>query len=102
MPGSFSDYLSLMLGKPRIRLNNLKTSLRFSCLGRNLIIDSINLGPISVTDARPTCVHSKREAKLSTLTELITKLADCRIIFILYPICLLRIFIWTDQKNQPN
>ena len=32
-----------MLGKPRIRLNNLKTSLRFPCLGLNPIIDSINL-----------------------------------------------------------
>ena len=30
-----------MLGKPRIRLNNLKTSLRFPCLGLNPIIDSI-------------------------------------------------------------
>ena len=29
MSGLFSDYLSLMLGKPRIRQNNLKTSLRF-------------------------------------------------------------------------
>ena len=41
--GSFSDYLSLMLGKPRIRLNNLKSSLRFPCLGLNPIIDSIDL-----------------------------------------------------------
>ena len=41
--GSFSDYLSLMLGKPRIRLNNLKTSLKFPCIGLNPIIDSINL-----------------------------------------------------------
>ena len=32
--GSFSDYL---------RLNNLKTSLRFPCLGINPIIDSLNL-----------------------------------------------------------
>ena len=30
-----------MLGKPRIRLNNLKTSLRFPCRGLNPIIDSI-------------------------------------------------------------
>ena len=37
------DYLSLMLGKPHIRLNNLKTSLRFPCLGLNPIIDSINI-----------------------------------------------------------
>ena len=31
-----------MLGKPRIRLNNLKTSVRFPCLGLNPIIDSIS------------------------------------------------------------
>ena len=43
IPGSFSDYLSLMLGKPRIRLNNLKTSLRYPCLNLSPIIDSINL-----------------------------------------------------------
>ena len=48
--GSFSDYLSLMLGKPRIRLNNLKNSLRFPCLGLNPIIDSIILitKPLSI------------------------------------------------------
>ena len=28
-------------GKPHLRLNNLKTSLRFPCLGLNPIIDSI-------------------------------------------------------------
>ena len=39
-----SDYLSLMLGKPRIRITNMKTSLRFPCLGHNPIIESINLG----------------------------------------------------------
>ena len=43
IPDSFSDYLSLMLGKPHIRLNNLKTNLRFPCLGFNPIIDSISL-----------------------------------------------------------
>ena len=32
-----------MLGKPRIRLNNLETCLRFPCLGLDPIIDSINL-----------------------------------------------------------
>ena len=41
--GLFSDYLSLLLGKPHIRLNNLKISLRFPCLGLNPIIDSISL-----------------------------------------------------------
>ena len=30
--GSFSNYLSRMLGTPRISLNNLKTGLRFPCL----------------------------------------------------------------------
>ena len=49
---SFSDYLSLMLGKPRIRLNNLKTSPRFPCLGLNPIIDSINLPNISDESSR--------------------------------------------------
>ena len=33
----------LYSAKPRIRLNNLKTCLRFPCLGLNTIIDSINL-----------------------------------------------------------
>ena len=37
--GSFSDYLSFMLSKPRMRLNNLKTSLEFPCLGLSPIID---------------------------------------------------------------
>ena len=41
--GSFSDYLSLMLGKPCIRLNNLETCLRFPCLGLNPIVDYIIL-----------------------------------------------------------
>ena len=49
IPGSLSDYFSLMLGKPRITLNNLKTSLRFPCLGLNSIIDSINLPLLSLT-----------------------------------------------------
>ena len=40
--GLFSDYLSLMRGLPSIRLNNLKTGLRFPCLGLNSIIDSIS------------------------------------------------------------
>ena len=34
--------LSLMLGKPRIRLNDLKTSLRFPCLGLHPIVDSVS------------------------------------------------------------
>ena len=47
--GLFSDYLSLMLGKPRIRQNKLNTSLRFPCLGLNPIIDSINLSDRKAT-----------------------------------------------------
>ena len=39
----FLDYINLMLGKPRIRLNNLKTNLKFPCLCLNPIIDSISL-----------------------------------------------------------
>ena len=42
-PVSFSDYVSFMLGKPRIRLNNLKNSPRFLYLGLNSIIDSIGV-----------------------------------------------------------
>ena len=40
--GSFSDYFSLILGKPHIRLNNLKTNQRFPCLCLNPIILSFN------------------------------------------------------------
>ena len=38
------------------------------------------------SDARPTGVQLKREAKLLTVIGLNTKHADCRIIFMLYPI----------------
>ena len=38
------------------------------------------------SDAWPTGVQLKREAKLSTVTGLNTKHADCRIVFMLYPI----------------
>ena len=42
--GSFSDYLSLMRGKQAShKTNNLKTNLKFPCLGLNPTIDSINL-----------------------------------------------------------
>ena len=46
-------------------------------------------GP-SLSDARPTGVQLKREAKLLTVIGLNTKYADCRIIFMLYPIRLYR------------
>ena len=46
--GSFSDYLSFMLGKPRIRLNNLKTSLRVPFLGLKSIIDFIILSILDI------------------------------------------------------
>ena len=52
------DYFSLMLGKLLIRLNNLKSSLRFLCHGISPIKDSISLiflpryvmRPITVSD----------------------------------------------------
>ena len=53
----FSDYLSLILGKPRLRLNNPKTSLRFPCLGLNPIIDSINI-LIKSHNLAPACAHA--------------------------------------------
>ena len=37
------------------------------------------------SDARPTGVQFKREAKLLTVFGLTTKHADCRILFMLYP-----------------
>ena len=59
-------------------------------------------GP-SLSDARPTGMQLKREAKLLTVTGLNTKHADCRIIFMLYPIRVTYdiVFFLTDQKNQP-
>ena len=50
-------------------------------------INSFMSGP-SLSDARPTGVQLKREAKLFTVIGLNTKHADCRIIFMLYPILL--------------
>ena len=44
------------------------------------------VGAIIESDVRPTGVQLKREAKLLTMIGLNTKHADCRIIFILYPI----------------
>ena len=38
------------------------------------------------SEARPTGMQLTREAKLLTVTGLNTKHADCRIIFMLYPI----------------
>ena len=38
--GSFSDYLSLMLSKPRISLSNPKLRLKFPRLSLNPIIES--------------------------------------------------------------
>ena len=64
----FSDYSSLMLGKPRLRLNNLKTSLRFPCRGLNPIIDSVNgydnaaghfFGNILYTELIKSCCDTK-------------------------------------------
>ena len=44
------------------------------------------VGAIIESDARPTGVQLKKEAKLLTMIGLNTKHADCRIIFMLYPI----------------
>ena len=48
-------------------------------------INSFMSGP-SLSQARPTGVQLKREAKLLTVLGLNTKHADCHIIFMLYPI----------------
>ena len=50
-----------MLGKPRIRLNNLKTGLRFPCLGLNPVIDSISLIAESHMADLNIWAHSKDE-----------------------------------------
>ena len=49
-------------------------------------MNSFYVGAIIESDARPTGVQLKREAKLLTVIGLNTKHADCRIIFMLYPI----------------
>ena len=58
-----------MLGKPRIRLNNLKTSLRFPCLGLNPIIDSINL----FQDLETLSKELVRLSKLDSAVEMVNK-----------------------------
>ena len=50
-PSDVQESHSRFLGKPRIRLNNLKTSLRFPCLGLNPIIESINLQRMLLIDS---------------------------------------------------
>ena len=57
----------------------------FSLLLKELISD-FYVGAIIESEARPTGVQLKREAKLLTVIGLNTKHANCRIIFILYPI----------------
>ena len=49
-------------------------------------INNFYVGDITESDARPTDVQLKREAKLLTVIGLYTEHADCRIIFMLYPI----------------
>ena len=44
------------------------------------------VGVITESDARPTGVQLKKEANLLTVIGLKTRHADCRIIFMLYPI----------------
>ena len=71
----FSDYLSLMLGKSRITLNNLKTSLRFPCLGLNPIVDCISVtSPYEDADSRganapPFGIHYFKFMQFSLETE---------------------------------
>ena len=47
---------------------------------------SFKLGPIIESDARPTGMQLKRDAKILTVIGVATKHADCRVTFILYPI----------------
>ena len=61
-----------------------KQQTRISLATTNL--NKPHVGPITESNARPTGVQLKREAKLPTVTGLITKHADCRITLILYPI----------------
>ena len=49
-----------MLGKPRIRLNNLKTSLIFPCFGLNPIIESINLNGQFLSSTSAVKVHDSQ------------------------------------------
>ena len=49
-------------------------------------MNSFYVNAIIESDARPTGVQLKREAKLLTVIGLNITHADCRIIFILYPI----------------
>ena len=51
-------------------------------------INSFISGAMTESDGRPTGVQLKREAKLLTVIGLNTKHADCRIIFMLYPVSL--------------
>ena len=66
--------------------NNQATDKTKSSLNQPKQINKLYVGPIIESDARPTGVQLKKEAKLSTLIGLITKHADCRITLILYPI----------------
>ena len=57
----FRLFNTLMQGLPSIRLNNLKTSLRFPCLGLNPIIDSINIHSLLRLSVCPsTCPYHER------------------------------------------
>ena len=58
-----------MLGKPRIRLNNRKTSLRFPCLGLNPIIDSISLCSFPKPYLKYLCVIYKMAKSVTNSVE---------------------------------
>ena len=88
--GSFSDYLSLMLGKPRIRINNLKTSLRLPCLGLNPIIDSINLNSAErypATSPDPTTLAKMNSFELKLQARNCTKFSSylCNVVSANWP-----------------
>ena len=78
--------------KQQTRISPVLTNL-------NKSINKLYVGPLIESNARPTGVQLKREAKLSTVIGLITKHADCRITFILYPI---RYFSEVIRKISPT
>ena len=61
-------------------------------------INNFMSGPSSSeSDARPTGVQLKREAKFLTVIGLTTKHADCRIIFMLYHDSLSGVYLWLSM-----
>ena len=63
-------------------------------------INSFMSGPSS--SLTPDPVQLKREAKLLTVSGLNTKHADCRIIFMLYPIRTIIFLNWSEKSALPT